>query len=90
MWAVVERKTPQQPCSTYGALNANKGASLMKSVKYIGMDVHQTATVVAVLDAGGKLILGDSNSRCCRGTAGRPCASLRRPWSKTARDGYVF
>jgi transposase len=29
----------------------------MKSVKYIGMDVHQATTVVAVLDAGGKLIL---------------------------------
>jgi transposase len=29
----------------------------MKSVKYIGADVHQATTVVAVLDAGGKLIL---------------------------------
>jgi len=26
------------------------------SVKYIGMDVHQATTVVAVLDADGKLI----------------------------------
>ena len=29
----------------------------MKSDKYIGLDVHQATTVVAVLDAEGKLIL---------------------------------
>ena len=27
----------------------------MKSVKYIGADVHQATTVVAILDAEGKL-----------------------------------
>jgi len=29
----------------------------MKSVKYIGMDVHQATTVVAVLDGEGKLVM---------------------------------
>lgn len=29
----------------------------MNSDKYIGMDVHQATTVVAVLDAEGKLVL---------------------------------
>jgi hypothetical protein len=29
----------------------------LNSDKYIGMDVHQTTTVVAVLDAEGKVVL---------------------------------
>ncbi len=29
----------------------------MKQDKYIGMDVHQATTVVAVMDAGGKIVL---------------------------------
>jgi predicted NBD/HSP70 family sugar kinase len=29
----------------------------MKSDKYMGVDIHQTMTVVAVLDADGKVIL---------------------------------
>jgi len=30
----------------------------MKRDKYMGMDVHQATTVVAVIDAEGKIVLG--------------------------------
>ena len=42
--------------SSYRALNPQRGQP-MKCDKYMGMDVHQATTVVAVLDAEGKMAL---------------------------------
>lgn len=42
--------------STLAALNPQREQP-MKCDKYMGMDVHQATTVVAVLDAEGKMVL---------------------------------
>jgi hypothetical protein len=34
-----------------------KGAPVMESTKYVGLDVHQEATTVAVMNSAGKLIM---------------------------------
>ena len=49
----------------------------MNSVRYIGMDVHKGMTVVAVLDATGKL----QRRSFRRGWAARPSPAMARPAS---------
>jgi len=39
----------------------------MKRDKYMGMDVHQATTVVAVIDAEGKIVLGNDRTYCGSG-----------------------
>jgi len=55
MWVVVERKKRRQPFNVE-ALNPQREQP-MKCDKYMGMDVHQATTVVAVVDAEGKMVL---------------------------------
>jgi hypothetical protein len=57
----------------------------MSQEKYIGMDVHQATISVAVMDAGGKLIMeclletrGGHDRRVYPRTAGNSVADLRR------------
>ena len=34
-----------------------KGAPVMESTKYVGLDVHKEATTIAVMNSAGKLIM---------------------------------
>ena len=75
----------------------------MKQDKYMGMDVHQATTVVAVRDGKGKLVsetileteagcfarlLEGWKSRCRRDTQSRACFSSR--WGGLTKTGKGF
>ena len=50
-------------------------------VKYIGMDVHKEAIVIAVLNGSGKLVMEDVYKRQARRSGVALCAFTSGSWS---------
>src|SRR4029077_8854019 len=58
-FAGVRRIIKRRPfgCKFVALALEKKGAPVMESTKYVGLDVHQEATTIAVMNSAGKLIM---------------------------------